>query len=95
MKYDIFKLCIFPYNFYGKDKKYPFWAVTFKMYDKSIKLKVLHLSLTIIVGLNVAITTCKFKMIAHIGHNLRHSKVCSFPYTFYEISQKGQLLPLP
>ena len=51
----------FPIHFLWKgQKKCPIWAVTFIMYDKTMKLKVLHLSLTLFVGLNVTISLCKF-----------------------------------
>ena len=48
MRYDIFKFA-FSHTF-SMDKKCPFWAVKYIMYNKTTRLKVLHLSLTLFVG---------------------------------------------
>jgi len=43
----------FSHAFSMEGKKYPFWVVTCITYDKTMKLKVLHLRLTLFVGLDV------------------------------------------
>jgi len=54
IRYDILKFHIFSME---GTKKCLFWAITCIKYDKNI---VLHLSLTLFLGLNVSISLCKF-----------------------------------